>query len=449
MTYINKYLQDKFGFNEDLEDKIDEESKRKYTLEKLIPPLKFNNLPIVLRRFAKAFQENKLSQGDISYLRQNLIEFADKHKEIPELASARLYEYEALLLDSQGMHQDAKTSISQAEALLTGKRKLVTDWGEAIYLHESRVAKPYHQKNLNNTPNARKKPIYKRKLFYAALVILLIVAWQPVANWYAVVSATPTQKAMADSLHLTSKGRVIFFETKPQLMDTNAFADVCPSDANEAVEGCYDPNTNRIYVRVMPDELKSAETVTSAHEMLHAAYQKYDTSTLKIINSMVEDQYSSMNDPELTSRVTDYNQSEPGAQDAELYAILGSEFGNLNPDLESEYSKYFTDRQTEISAASETKNTFDAYTSQLDSQGKVIDSENSLADKYYGASISWANAGNAYEDDYYYNLYLNEYNQASRDIDSYNQLVDKYNLLIDEFSGKVYTPLSQPQKSNQ
>ena len=252
---------------------------------------------------------------------------------------------------------------------------------------------------------------------------------------------------MADSLSLTTKGRTVFLATKPQVVDTDSISKACPSDGTTSLEeGCYLLQTNTIYIRVMPDELKSDETVTAAHEMLHAAYQKYDDSTRTQVNAMVEGQYSSMNDSALNSRVADYNKSEPGAQDAELYAILGTEYGGLSTGLESEYSKYFTDRQTEVNAASQTKTTFDNYISRLDNQKGIIDNEKTLADKYLNASYSWANSGNAYEDDYYYNLYSNEYNNASLNIDSYNQLVDKYNLLVDEYSGAAYTPLSQSQK---
>ena len=70
---------------------------------------------------------------------------------------------------------------------------------------------------------------------------------------------------------MTDKGRNLFYVYDPQLLDKDGFNTQCTIEEQSIVLGCYDGSG--IYLYDISDvRLEGVEEVTSAHEMLHAAY---------------------------------------------------------------------------------------------------------------------------------------------------------------------------------
>ena len=301
---------------------------------------------------------------------------------------------------------------------------------------------PPHRHGQLMVEQKKRKKIYRRKWPYFVGVVLLLILAQPISDWYVQVSASPAEKALADRIGLTGSGRVLFFHADPEVGDSSVISQVCAGDSGALEEGCYLPSTNKIYIRSMPDELQSEVVVTAAHEFLHAVYFSLDDNTRERVNSMVETEYQGLKSDELRQRIGEYNKREPGAQDIELHSILGSEFPNLDNDLEIYYSQYFTNRSTETDNASEAFNLFSSYATQLKDLDKKIDSEKSVADNYYNSHVRAANSGDEYYRNYFYNLYTKQIDQMNADIDQYNSILTNYQYLVSQYLGESFSSKS-------
>ena len=136
---------------------------------------------------------------------------------------------------------------------------------------------------------------------------------------------------LADQLALTETGRRIFFATRPQVEAARDFEEHCPFEA-EVVLGCYD--RGRIYVYDVTDE-RLAGTVesTTAHELLHAVYDRLDATQADRIDTLVAGYVATLPaDDETVALVDTY----PEAQRAdEWHSRLGTSFTPLPAELDS------------------------------------------------------------------------------------------------------------------
>jgi len=152
---------------------------------------------------------------------------------------------------------------------------------------------------------------------------------------------------------LTTKSRKIFYVNRPVISDRQAFRQECLANSKPEqtiVLGCY--NGVRIYIFKVDDpQLDGVEQVTAAHEMLHAAYDRLSSSQRKHIDELVMSEYKKLNDPRINGLADSYSKQEPGSVPNEMHSILGTEVGDLSPELESYYAQYFTNRQKVVAFA--------------------------------------------------------------------------------------------------
>ena len=82
--------------------------------------------------------------------------------------------------------------------------------------------------------------------------------------------------SVTSSLKLTDRANLILRATHPELQDKKSFNQNCNSHSQEIyVLGCYREDQDRLYVyNVNSSELPGVREVTTAHEMLHAAYHR-------------------------------------------------------------------------------------------------------------------------------------------------------------------------------
>jgi hypothetical protein len=184
-------------------------------------------------------------------------------------------------------------------------------------------------------------------LISVAITGLLLVNRQYILDTISVWQYTPSNDvtAFAERTSMSDAGEFLFFASQPSLEGTQAFNDKCSRlEKSTAVLGCYDGRS--IFVYDVPNpKLDGIREVTSAHEMLHAAYLRLNDAQRKNVDKLVEEEYVKLsNDAEFAERMAFYARTEPGERDNELHSIIGTEVASISPALALHYKKYFDDR---------------------------------------------------------------------------------------------------------
>lgn len=293
-------------------------------------------------------------------------------------------------------------------------------------------------------------------IWLAALVVVIASAYTIWNKKYAIYdfvtlrNYTPPAAIaqIANDDTMTSLGKNIFYVNKPEISDRDAFRRQCL--ANEKPEqtivlGCY--TGVHIYIfKVTDAELNGVEQVTSAHEMLHAAYDRLSSSERKRVNKLITDSYQKLNDPRINALADAYNKQEPGSVTNELHSIIGTEVKNISPELEAYYSRYFTNRAKIVNFALNYENKFEDLKSQVDKldadlalrKSEIDQLESSLqsqvkdieAQKAQMDSLLASNQTRAFNAQVAsYNQKVNDYNNGIAQVKS---LIDEYNIIVEQ-----------------
>lgn len=178
-------------------------------------------------------------------------------------------------------------------------------------------------------------------IVYRQFVVDLITVWQfkPSNN----ISAIVTRDSMNDY------GKFLFYASRPQLESSQHFNTVCSrKEKTTSVLGCY--NNGQIYIYNVTDtRIDGIKEVTSAHEMLHAAYERMNSTDKIKVNELVESEYKKLkNDKDFAELIAFYDRNEPDQRDNELHSIIGTSVVDIDPALEAHYKKYFSNRQAVV-----------------------------------------------------------------------------------------------------
>jgi hypothetical protein len=188
-----------------------------------------------------------------------------------------------------------------------------------------------------------------------ALPLLLVFKAEALMDWWKLHDYSPStevvQMAKADTM--TAKGRHFFYLNHPKIVSQiTVFHQQCPQSEQTIVLGCYHSGENGITVYNIKDHrLKGEKEVTAAHEMLHAAYDRLDSSQKSRINGLLQDFYQNQHDKRITSTINAYKKSEPTDVVNEMHSVFGTEIANLPPELENYYKDYFANRSTIVKFA--------------------------------------------------------------------------------------------------
>lgn len=141
-------------------------------------------------------------------------------------------------------------------------------------------------------------------------------------------------------LELTQQGRRIFAATRPTVEGSAEFNEHCDShDVEVSLLGCY--TDGRIYIyEIELAQLASANKVTAAHELLHAAWERMGKSERRAVSELLEQLYQEQRewfDDELEVYDGDERLEE-------IYARAGTKLKDLPAELETHYAKYFQNR---------------------------------------------------------------------------------------------------------
>ncbi|MCL1930114.1 hypothetical protein FWF93_03185 [Candidatus Saccharibacteria bacterium] len=212
------------------------------------------------------------------------------------------------------------------------------------------------------------EPGRKRKLTRKAIIIsvLLVIGYGVWDNWqflwdqYVIWQNPPSSEvmAMAERTTMNDYAQRIFYASVPQLNDAATFNENCTNNGSELVLlGCF--YRGKIYIfNITDEEIAGAMYVTAAHEMLHAAYVRLDPLEKIQIDAQLEMMYEQLNNTELNELVANYEESEPGQKHNELHSIIGTEYAELTPALESYYARYFDDQDAVVALSNQYKQVF-------------------------------------------------------------------------------------------
>ena len=168
-------------------------------------------------------------------------------------------------------------------------------------------------------------------------VVTLILERQLVADFIKGRFYTPSPEMVAirENLNLTWEGQLVFDASQPEINNEDEFNANCLSlDDRETILGCY--KGQRIYVyRIKSDELNGILELTTAHELLHAFYDRMSLGDRDKLKDLLEETYKSNQDA-MKAEMELYGE---GSFYEELYVRLGTEIKQLPDELEKQYGE--------------------------------------------------------------------------------------------------------------
>jgi hypothetical protein len=218
-------------------------------------------------------------------------------------------------------------------------------------------------------------------IVFGALALWVYLNQQFVFDKVSAWQYQPTSEvqALVGRAGVNDKGRFLMYASHTSIDDAQKFNQECNRiEQNAATLGCY--SANQIYVYNITDpRLDGIKEVTAAHEMLHAAYQRLSASERNRVDRLVEAEYAKLKDnQDFATRMAIYAKAEPTERDNELHSIIGTEVADINPELETYYTSYFSDRHKVTTLHDQYQAVFD----QLSAQSVTLSARlNTLADK--------------------------------------------------------------------
>lgn len=296
----------------------------------------------------------------------------------------------------------------------------------------------------------------RRSLVTLVTVVLVsvILVWQRqnIVDEIRLHTYTPTAtiSSLVQDDELTPYAKKLLYINQPELISSRkTFNTYCPVGSEQTIVlGCYHAKQNGIYLFAVSDsQLNGVEQVTTAHEMLHAAYDRLSSAERTQVDGWLEDYYQhDLHDPRVLSEIAAYKKTEPNAVVNEMHSVFGTEIVNLPPQLETYYDHYFVNRQriTDYAAAYQQNfTTRETEVTQDDTQLaqlKTTITTNEAALQTQSAQLSTElqnlEQTNAAGDIDSYNVQVPGYNQA---VTAYNKLITTTKSLIDQYNQLVAT----------
>jgi uncharacterized coiled-coil DUF342 family protein len=290
---------------------------------------------------------------------------------------------------------------------------------------------------------------------YAAANLQEIQDWAKLRNY----SPSPDVSKLAADDTMTDYGRHMFYINHPELIaDKSQFRQSCPQSEQTIVLGCYHSVQSGIAIFDVTDSrLAGVEQVTSAHEMLHAAYDRLSPKEKNIINSELTDYYdNNLTDSRIKDTINNYKKTEPNDVINEMHSIFGTEIVNLPAPLENYYKKYFNNRQAITNFSDQYESIFtqnqaklndlkqqiDQLKSQLNDQKQSIQDQEAALQNENRRMQSLLSSGRTEE----YNSSVSVYNSR---VFSLRKLIAQYNATVEQVNASVdqYNSLAYAQES--
>jgi hypothetical protein len=234
---------------------------------------------------------------------------------------------------------------------------------------------------------------------------------------------------LADEIDLNDSSRRVFYSNMPSLLEKANFLDNCTTGERTIVLGCYVPFDGIYLQNITDDRLEGILQVTSAHEVLHAHYQRLLWYEKDRVDALLFKQFESMSDERIINTIASYR--ENGADiNNELHSIIGTEVRVISPELELYYSRYFNDRAKVVkysedyeSAFTEIKDKAVKYDKQLESLKAEIENDSNRLEVLQLEITAGQNE-------------LNRLLEQDR-VSEYNAKVTGFNSIVNSYNAKV------------
>lgn len=197
--------------------------------------------------------------------------------------------------------------------------------------------------------------------------------------------------AIAAVTGMSEEGELIYRASTPAIEDDDDFTEHCAIEGG-AVLGCY--SAGNVYVFAVTDaRLAGTVEVTAAHEMLHAAYERLSAAERERIDALVDEAIAQLPDDDPVFE--DLELYSAAQQDDEWHSRLGTEFADLDPELEEHFARYFDDRAKVVELNEQATALFDQLRAQIEALVAEIDALDPVLDARiaaYESAIATFNA---------------------------------------------------------
>ncbi len=285
-------------------------------------------------------------------------------------------------------------------------------------------------------------------LFLLVLLVLAGTQSQRITDWYRLRGYQPPAEIaeLAKQTTMTPAARHLFYINRPVLAEKQIFRQSCPEYEASIVIGCYQQGQRGIHLlKVTDPRLQGIEQVTAAHEMLHAAYDRLSSKERNRVDGWLQAYAANgLQDRRIAETLENYRKTEPGVLDNEMHSIFGTEVATLTDELEQYYARFFLNRQTVVSFATDYQQ---AFTSRQQKISQVDSQLNARTDSIKNNTEALARQREALseferrlEDDRIagntavYNAGVVGYNQQVAD---YNSLLEKTRLQVAQYNQMV------------
>ena len=146
---------------------------------------------------------------------------------------------------------------------------------------------------------------------------------------------------LADDGGLSDYGRKLLYRTGPTITSKNEIAKEC--DIEDL--GCITPS-GIVYIEAT--ENHNEQVVTAAHEMLHLAYRRLNSTQKEQVDTLIKQTIEQLNSSFLEEELS--NEKDEAGRLDEAHSLLGTEYSDLPDALETYYSQYFADRSKVLNA---------------------------------------------------------------------------------------------------
>ena len=295
------------------------------------------------------------------------------------------------------------------------------------------------------------------KSIFLIIIILLAAAVYLQRNWiydfYRGITYQPSSEMLEirKKLNLTGRGELIFNASHPILNNEEDFNINCKSfDGESAILGCYTERNIFVY-NITESRLNGIRELTTAHELLHAAYARMSTVAKDTLRTDLEKVYRENQDI-LKEEIEAYDSED---QLEEIYVRVGTEIKKLPDSLEKHYAEIFKDQDkvvdfynSYISVFRQLENELDSLKTQLDNLNNEINTKTANYEVRFNqlnAEIdqfnNCADTVGCFTSQYAFNIRRNqliaEQNNINNLYDEIDQMIDQYNNLVEKYNNNV------------
>lgn len=261
-------------------------------------------------------------------------------------------------------------------------------------------------------------------------------------------------ETVINNLDLTDRGERILKAANPNLDSRDTFNKKCNSHTVEIyVLGCYLTGDDAIHLYdVDTEELDGVKESTTAHELLHAVYNRLPFWEKSSLNNQLKMVFDSLDEnSEIKTSMKLYNDDD--FYD-ELHSRLGTEIKDLPSELEKHYAAIFNDQDAIVDYYEKYSGTFKTLENELKTiEGKLenlkkeIDEEetrlkNTAVDLNiriddYNSRVSAGNYSSVSAAKTEGNKLQVEVDKLNSDYDELSKKIAEYNKLIGEYNNSV------------